>query len=138
MHEASRRPKGSLEEEQSHDPITPCAHRLDLFVMLAATGCAEISNKAGVENRWREEHIVLQEGVTTQQQVLAQRGPPSQLLALPEKTVFYDLCEETKGRLVFLRLYNQANTDMTYDRAICFFHTHGLLDTYAFSTKAQE
>ena len=109
-----------------------------LCVMLAATGCAEISKKAGVENRWREEHIVLREGVTTQQQVLAQRGPPSQLIALPEKTVFYDLCEETKGRLVFLRLYNQANTNMTYDRAICFFHTNGLLETYAFSTKAQE
>ena len=109
-----------------------------LCVMLAATGCAEISKKAGVENRWREENIVLQEGVTTQQQVLAQRGPPSQLIALPEKTVFYDLFEETKGRLVFLILYNQANTNITYDRAIFFFHTNGLLETYAFSKKAQE
>ena len=94
--------------------------------------------KAGVVNRWRDQHIVLQEGVTTQQQVLAQRGPPSQLIALPEKTVFYDLCEETKGRLVFVRLYNQANTNITYDSALFFFHTNGMLETYAFSKKAQE
>jgi hypothetical protein len=29
-----------------------------LFVMLAATGCAQISKKAGVENRWRGQNIV--------------------------------------------------------------------------------
>ena len=106
-----------------------------LFVMLAATGCAQISKKAGVENRWRDQHIVLQEGVTTQQQVLAQLGPPSQLIALPAKTVFYYLFEETKGRLLFLILYNQADTDITYDRAIFFFNKDGILETYAFRKK---
>ena len=106
--------------------------------MLAATGCAEISKKAGVENRWRDQDIVLREGVTTQQQVLAQLGPPSQIIALPEKTVFYYLFEETKGRLLFLILYNQANTDITYDRAIFFFNKDGILETYAFSKKEQE
>jgi outer membrane protein assembly factor BamE (lipoprotein component of BamABCDE complex) len=73
-----------------------------LFVVLATTGCAQISKKAGVENRWRDQNLVLQEGVTTQQQVLAQLGPPSQIIALPAKTVFYYLFEETKGRLLFL------------------------------------
>ena len=43
-----------------------------LCIVLAVTGCAQISKKAGVENRWRDQNIVLQEGVTTQQQVLAQ------------------------------------------------------------------
>ena len=62
-----------------------------LFVVLAATGCAEISKKAGVENRWRDQNIVLREGVTTQQEVLAQLGPPSQIIALPAKMVFYYL-----------------------------------------------
>jgi outer membrane protein assembly factor BamE (lipoprotein component of BamABCDE complex) len=66
-----------------------------LFVVLVTTGCAQISKKMGVENRWRDQNIVLQEGVTTQQQVLAQLGPPSQLIALSEKTVFYYLFEET-------------------------------------------
>jgi outer membrane protein assembly factor BamE (lipoprotein component of BamABCDE complex) len=109
-----------------------------LFVALAATGCAEISKKAGVENRWRDPHIVLQEGVTTQQQVLAQLGPPSQIIALPAKTVFYYVFEETKGRLLFLILYNQANTDITYDRAIFFFNKDGMLETYAFSKKEHD
>jgi outer membrane protein assembly factor BamE (lipoprotein component of BamABCDE complex) len=106
-----------------------------LCVALAATGCAEISKKAGVENRWRDQNIVLREGVTTQQQVLTQLGPPSQIIALPAKTVFYYLFEETKGRLLFLLLYNQANTDITYDRAIFFFNKDGILETYAFSKK---
>jgi outer membrane protein assembly factor BamE (lipoprotein component of BamABCDE complex) len=109
-----------------------------LFVVLAATGCAEISKKAGVENRWRDQNIVLQGGVTTQQQVLAQLGPPSQVIALPDKIVFYYLFEETKGRLLFLIVYNQANTDITYDRAIFFFNKNGVLETYAFSKKEHE
>jgi outer membrane protein assembly factor BamE (lipoprotein component of BamABCDE complex) len=109
-----------------------------LFVVLAVTGCAEISKKAGVENRWRDQNIVLQEGVTTQQQVLTQLGPPSQIIALPAKTVFYYLFEETKGRLMFLILYNQANTNITYDRAIFFFNKDGILETYSFSKKDQD
>jgi hypothetical protein len=106
-----------------------------LFVVLAATGCAQISKKTGVENRWREQNIVFQEGVTTQQEVLTQLGPPSQIIALPDKTVFYYLFEETKGRLLFLILYNQANTNITYDRAIFFFNNNGILETYSSSTK---
>jgi outer membrane protein assembly factor BamE (lipoprotein component of BamABCDE complex) len=106
-----------------------------LFVVLATAGCAQISKKTGVENRWREHNIVLQEGVTTQQEVLAQLGPPSQIIALSAKTVFYYLFEETKGRLLFLVLYNQANTNITYDRAIFFFNNDGILETYAFSKK---
>jgi outer membrane protein assembly factor BamE (lipoprotein component of BamABCDE complex) len=106
-----------------------------LCVALAVTGCAEISKKAGVENRWRDQHIMLLEGETTQQQVLAQLGPPSQIIALSAKTVFYYLFEETKGRLLFLVLYNQADTNVTYDRAIFFFNKDGILETYAFSKK---
>jgi outer membrane protein assembly factor BamE (lipoprotein component of BamABCDE complex) len=106
-----------------------------LFVVLATSGCAEISKKAGVENRWRDHNIVLHEGMTTQQEVLTQLGPPSQIIALPAKTVFYYLFEETKDRLLFLVLYNQADTNITYDRAVFFFNKDGILETYAFSKK---
>jgi outer membrane protein assembly factor BamE (lipoprotein component of BamABCDE complex) len=106
-----------------------------LFVVLATTGCAKISKKTGVENRWREQDIVLHQGVSTQQEVLDQLGPPSQIIALPAKTVFYYLFEETKGRLLFLVLYNQANTNITYDRAIFFFNKDNILESYAFSKK---
>ena len=118
--------------------MSPSRHAIPwsiLCIVLAVTGCAQISKKAGVENRWREPNIVLQEGVTTQQQVLAQLGPPSQVIALSAKTVFYYLFEETKGRLLFLILYNQADTDITYDRAIFFFNKDGILETYAFNKK---
>jgi hypothetical protein len=108
---------------------------LTLFVVLATTGCAQVSKKTGVENRWRDQQIVFQEGVTTQQEVLTQLGPPSQIIALSTKTVFYYLFEETKGRLLFLVLYNQSNTNITYDRAIFFFNKDGILETYAFSKK---
>jgi hypothetical protein len=109
-----------------------------LFVVLATTGCAQISKKTGVENRWRDPQIVFQEGVTTQQDVLAQLGPPSQIIALAAHTVFYYLFEETKGRLLFLVLYNQAHTNITYDRAIFFFNQDGILETYAFSQKEND
>jgi hypothetical protein len=105
---------------------------------LAVTGCATITKTAGVEPRWRAPQIVLQAGVTTQQDVLTQLGPPSQLIALSAHTVFYYLFEEAKGRLFFLILYNQATTEITYDRAIFFFNPAGVLDTYAFSKHAPD
>jgi outer membrane protein assembly factor BamE (lipoprotein component of BamABCDE complex) len=119
---------------QSRRYVTWCT----LFMVLATTGCAQISKKAGVENRWREQNIIFQEGVTTQQEVLTQLGPPSQIIALPAQTVFYYLFEETKGRLLFLVIYNQANTNITYDRAIFFFNKDGVLETYAFSKKEDD
>jgi hypothetical protein len=42
------------------------------------------------------------------------------MIALAEHTVFSYVFEETKGRLLFLVLYNQANTTITSARAIFF------------------
>jgi hypothetical protein len=120
--------------------MLPSLHALTwstLCVVLVTTGCATISKKTGVENRWRAPDIVLHEGMTTQQDVLTQLGPPSQIIALPAKTVFYYVFEETKGRLLFLVLYNQADTKVTYDRAVFFFTQDGILETYAFSKKEE-
>jgi outer membrane protein assembly factor BamE (lipoprotein component of BamABCDE complex) len=105
-----------------------------LLVVLAAAGCAKISKKTGVENRWRDPDVVFQKRVATQQEVLAKLGPPSQIIALKEKKVFYYLFEETKRNLFFLIIYNQANTDVTYDRAIFFFDKDGMLEEYALRT----
>jgi hypothetical protein len=117
--------------------ITPlCSIPLSaLLVLLVVTGCAKISKQSGVENRWRDQNVAFQAGVTTQQEVLAQLGPPSQIIALPHQTVFYYLFEEVAGRLMFLILYNQANTTIKYDRAIFFFKNNGILEEYAFSKK---
>ena len=45
-----------------------------------------------------------------------------------------DLAKVSGGEI----LYNQANTDITYDRAIFFFNKDGLLEAYAFSKKEDD
>jgi hypothetical protein len=104
-------------------------------VVLATTGCARIAKTSGVENRWRDHSIVFQKGVTTQQDVLDKLGPPSQIIALPAKTVFYYLFEETKGNIFILIVYNQANTHISYDRAVFFFNQDDILEEYALSKR---
>jgi outer membrane protein assembly factor BamE (lipoprotein component of BamABCDE complex) len=106
-----------------------------LAVLLAAAGCAKIAKTSGVENRWRDHTLVFQKSVTTQQEVLDKLGPPSQIIALQGKTVFYYLFEETKGNILVLVIYNQANTNVSYDRAIFFFDKNEILEEYAFSNK---
>jgi hypothetical protein len=46
------------------------------------------------------------------------------------------LFEESKGRVLSLILYNQLNTEITYDRAVFFFNKDGILETYAISKPA--
>jgi len=96
-------------------------------------GCAQISRTSGVENTWRDPQVGFHNGVTTQDEVLDQLGPPSQIIALPDRTVFYYLFEKTNGKLLFLILYNQATTSITYDRAIFFFNLDHILEHYALS-----
>ena len=67
-----------------------------LCIVLAITGCAQISKKAGVENRWRDQNIVLQEGVTAAT-TLAQLGPPSQIIALSARTVLITYLKRPKA-----------------------------------------
>jgi hypothetical protein len=119
--------------------MTNAFFSIALFILsawLVLPGCARISRQSGVENTWRDPHVVFQEGVTTQDNVLAQLGPPSQIIALPNRTVFYYLLEKATGNLMFLILYNQANTTITYDRAIFFFNDNGILEEYALSQKS--
>jgi hypothetical protein len=96
-------------------------------------GCAQISRTSGVENNWRKPQVVFHNAVTTEDEVLNQLGPPSQIIALPDRTVFYYLFEKTNGKLLFLVLYNQATTHITYDRAIFFFNQDHILEHYALS-----
>jgi len=106
-----------------------------LLALYAATGCARISKTSGVEKRWRDPSIVFQQGVTTQQEVLDKLGPPSQIIALSTKTVFYYLFEETKGNILIFVIYNQAHTNIAYDRAIFFFNKDEILEEYALSNQ---
>jgi hypothetical protein len=65
--------------------------------------------------------------------VLAALGPPSQLINLGNKTIFYYLQEQKQTRTLILILYNQTREKITYDRAIFFFDEQGRLTDFATS-----
>ncbi len=71
-----------------------------------------------------------------QSEVLAALGPPSQVIALHDQTLFYYLREQLKTRAMFLLIYNQTHENVSYDRAIFFFNTNGILSDFAYSQEA--
>ena len=99
-----------------------------------ATGCANFGSVDGVENLWREVPVdSFQEGQTTQADVLELLGPPSQLIALNDRTVFYYLTEKTSGKGYIFIFWNQVDAKSEYDRAIFFFDNDGILEEFAYS-----
>ena len=87
---------------------------LKAMVWIAAgvlvSGCANFGSVDGVENLWREVPVdSFQEGQTTQAEVLELLGPPSQLIALNDRTVFYYLTEKTSGKGYIFIFWNQVD-----------------------------
>lgn len=104
---------------------------------LASSGCVVGSESKGVLNRWRAPGAAeFVPGETTQEEVAAQLGPPSQVLALQDKVIFYYLLEQAESEGVILILYNRSTTKVRYDRAIFFFDPEGRLIDYALSAEA--
>jgi len=60
-------------------------------------------------------------------------GSPSQVIGLHDQTIFYYLREQLKTKAFYLAVYNQTREQITYDRAIFFFDTKGILKDFAFS-----
>jgi hypothetical protein len=105
-----------------------------LISIVGSNGCVSKNSRQGVENRWRAETApVFKQGETTEHDVLAALGPPSQLINLGNKTVFYYLQEQKQTRSLILVLYNQTREKITYDRAIFFFDHQGRLSEFATS-----
>lgn len=101
--------------------------------------CVSYQSQDGVENTWRalpEDRIEL--GATTQAQVLDWLGPPSQIIALDDKTVYYYLSQIRTGEAKVLILWNQSSEQTRYDRAVFFFDSDGLLTEYAIRDEASE
>jgi hypothetical protein len=65
-------------------------------------------------------------------------GPPSQLIALSDQTVFYYLTEKTSGKGYIFIFWNQVNAKSEYDRAIFFFDSDGVLEEFAYSQEEVE
>lgn len=109
-------------------------HGLLLTMLLCLVGCASWNSESGVENIWRSEKGAGWEpGRTTENDVAQAFGPPSQVIALADRTVFYYLREHKQGKGLFLLLWNWGENKTTYDRAIFFFDEAGILTKYAYS-----
>jgi len=105
-----------------------------LLAFALAPGCASYDRRAGVANLWRlESPSSIEEGVTTRAQVLELLGPPSQVIGLGDRVVFYYLRERTRGQIGIFFLYNRQSENITYDRAIFFFDESGVLVDHALS-----
>lgn len=97
-------------------------------------GCANRQSQMGVENRWRVNPApVFEIGTTTQAEVMQALGPPSQVIALHDQTLFYYLREQQKIRSLSLIIYSHSRERILYDRAIFFFDREGVLRDFALS-----
>jgi len=102
--------------------------------LAALAGCASFERTRGVDNLWRDPAVAAPAvGKTTQTDILAALGPPSQVIGLRDQTVFYYLRERDTGRGGIFIVYNWLKEDVTYDRAIFFFDAAGVLQDYGFS-----
>lgn len=102
--------------------------------LAAAFGCANRQSQMGVENQWRSESApAFTIGSTTQSEVMHALGPPSQVIALADQTLFYYLREQQKLRSLSLIIYSHSRERILYDRAIFFFDVAGVLRDFALS-----
>jgi len=101
------------------------------------TACVNYQRESGVENTWRSQQHFLN-GVTTSKDVLVALGPPSQILQLKTKVIYYYLHEQVKGEGLVLLVYNTASETTIFDRAIFIFDDNNLLEDYSFSKHMNE
>ena len=112
---------------------------LALTLFVTVTGCASFERTRGVDNTWRDTAVPAPViGKTTQADILAALGPPSQVIGLRDQTVFYYLKEHDKGKGGIFLVYNWLKEDVTYDRAIFFFDDGGVLRDYGLSSEQTE
>lgn len=108
-----------------------------LILSLLGSGCATKQSEMGVKNLWRDPSLpAFKKGKTTQSDVMRVLGPPSQVIGLRDQTLFYYLREQLQTKAVFLVVYNQTREQITYDRAIFFFDSKGVLVDYALSDES--
>jgi hypothetical protein len=112
----------------------PTAALATFLLALAVTGCVSKQSEMGVENSWRDPSPpAFEKGRSTQSDVMRSLGPPSQVIALQEQTLFYYLREQSRSKAVYLAVYNQTRQRINYDRAIFFFNKQGTLTDFAYS-----
>jgi len=108
-----------------------------ILVLTLISGCVNYNRESGVENLWRDNPKFVK-GQTTASEVLAKLGPPSQVMNLGDKTIFYYMREEVSGEGIILLVYNNNKEVTSYDRAMFIFNTDNTLEDYAFSKRDNE
>lgn len=111
-----------------------------LCFLLFLPSCFSISDQQGVDNLWRDDSKVqgIEEGITTQNEIINLFGPPSQIIDMDNGAIFYYLLQDKQGKGVFLLLFNYKTEKINYDRAIFFFNEEGILTDYGFSIENVE
>jgi outer membrane protein assembly factor BamE (lipoprotein component of BamABCDE complex) len=108
-----------------------------VLALSLASGCAQYSDKRGVEVSWDSDTLSsFSAGSTTRQDVLTKLGPPSQVISLGDESVLYYLFERAEGEAMILIVYNTFDVDTRYDRAVFFFDENDILTEYASRTPA--
>jgi hypothetical protein len=108
-----------------------------LFLLPGLAGCLGKRGEMGVRNSWRgSPPPAFEKGRSTQSDVMRALGPPSQVIALQDQTLFYYLREQSRTKAVFLIIYNQVREQITYDRALFFFSKEGTLVDFSYSAEA--
>ncbi|WOJ94619.1 hypothetical protein R0135_05500 [Congregibacter variabilis] len=112
--------------------LCSCFRSLIVLAVLLLTACAQYDSERGVEVNWDKATLdSFQEGVTTRSQVMAELGPPSQLVSLGDESVLYYLNESSQGQGLILLLYNRFDMSARYDRAVFIFDEDDLLSDYS-------
>src|SRR6476646_10508149 len=94
-----------------------------LFLLPGLAGCLGKRSEMGVQNSWRGlPPPAFEKGRSTESDVMRALGPPSQVIALQDQTLFYYLREQSRTKAVFLIVYNDTREEILYDRAIFFFN----------------
>lgn len=112
--------------------LLSCFRSLVVLTALSLTACAQYGSERGVEVNWDQAALDgFQQGVTTRSEVMAELGPPSQLLSLGDETVLYYLNESSQGQGLILLVYNRFDMSARYDRAVFIFDENDLLSDYS-------
>lgn len=110
-----------------------------IVVLISLSGCFSSGEQKGVTNKWRDPSLPsIVKGHTTQSEILELFGPPSQIINLGDQSVFYYVLEKARGRGAFLLVFNWKEREVSYDRAIFFFDSDGVLTDYAYSNEKVE
>jgi outer membrane protein assembly factor BamE (lipoprotein component of BamABCDE complex) len=105
-------------------------------LLLLVAGCVSKRGEMGVRNYWRDPALpAFEKGRSTQSDVMHALGPPSQVIALHDQTLFYYLREQNRTKAMILLVYNNTRQEIVYDRAIFFFNKDNVLTDFAYSSE---